>query len=103
MESSSRYSEMFSITSMNSVESCSFAGPIIIDTGSELQSTATCIFVPDILLNPSYPVTSPLFWLQQLTNQPIPFAVRIFPEWCADFIASDKIFCQIPFAAISAI
>ena len=52
---------MFSITSMNLVESCSFAEPITIDIGNPFCSIATCIFVPKILLNPSCPITSPLF------------------------------------------
>jgi len=46
-----------------------FAGPMIIDIGRELQSTATCIFVPVIFLKPSYPVRLPLFWQELLMNQ----------------------------------
>ena len=56
---------------MNFVESCWFAELNSIDMGNPLPSTATCIFVPVILLNPSYPDTLPLFYWELMMNQQI--------------------------------
>ena len=61
------------MTSMNLLESCSFAELRIMDIGSPFDSVTTCIFVPVILLNPSCPIMSPLFWLQWMTSPLIPF------------------------------
>ena len=44
------------------------------DIGNPLLSTAACIFVPVILLNPLYPVTLPLFYWELIRNQLIFFA-----------------------------
>ena len=43
------------------------------DIGNPLPSTAACIFVPVILLNPSYPVTLPLFYQEWMKSQLIFF------------------------------
>ena len=79
---------MFYMTSMNFVLSRWFAGLVLIEIGKPFCSTATCIFVPEILLNPSYPILSPLFWQRSMRSQLIFFGgqsclacVRILLVW----------------------
>ncbi len=79
---------MFSIASMNFVLSCWFAELVLIEIGKPSCSTATRIFAPEILLNPPYPILSPLFWQQSMRSQLIFFGgqsclacVRILLVW----------------------
>ncbi len=69
--SSSINSEMFSMTSADFALSCSFAGLVLIEIGNPFCPTATRVLAPEILLNPSYPVTLPLFWQGLLRSQRI--------------------------------
>jgi len=94
---------MFSITSTNFVESCSFAELNTIDTGREWQSTATCIFVPEILLNPSYPIMSPLFWKQLMMNQLIFFPGSTFLVCVQIWLHLTESFAILFFAASFAV
>ncbi len=99
IKSSPAGSGMFSNTSMNFVLSWTFAGLALIEIGSPVPSTATCIFVPRILLNPSYPVLSPLFWRQLTMNQLIFFAGWFFPVCVRILSVLIESFSIFPFAA----
>ncbi len=99
IKSSPAGSEMFSNTPMNFVLSWTFAGLALIEIGSPVLSTATCIFVPRIFLNPSYPVLPPLFWRQLMMNQLIFFPGWFFPVCVQILSVLTESFSTFPFAA----
>ena len=88
------------MTSISLVESCWLAELSTIDTGKELQSTATCIFVPEILLNPSYPVTSPLFWQELMTSQRTSFAIVAYQRNVQILLHQTEYFSRCCFVAM---
>jgi len=97
----SKQFEISSMTPVSFVESLAFAEPVAIETGKPFCSTATCIFVPVILLNPSNPTASPPFQMEWMMNHLISFSGWFCSVCVLILLQTAESFSKLPLAAKS--